>query len=71
MHLYKNYAHISDTDMTENEKILRAPYNAEDPLKSLIKTLKECTDFATGASEPVSDTQLVHIAYVLLAETEQ
>ena len=61
-HLYKDYANISPSGMAENDERLRAAYNAEEPLESLIKRLDECTDFATEDRKPVSETQLVRIA---------
>ena len=70
-HLYKNYARISPLDMAVNNERLQASYNAKEPLKSLIKRLNECADFATAAGEPVSETQLFRIAYGLVAKTGQ
>ena len=43
-------------------------YNAEEPLESLIERLNKCAYFSTAAGEPVSDTQLVRIAYGMVAE---
>ena len=70
-HLYKNYARISSSDMAANDERLRTSYNAEETIESLIEGLNECADFATVAGEPVSETQLVRISYVLVAETGQ
>ena len=55
--------------MAENYKRLHAPYNAEEPLESLIERLNKCADFATAASELVSDTQLVRISYGIVSGT--
>ena len=55
--------------MPENDERVWAPYNMEEPLESLIERLNECTDFATSASDPVSETQLAHITYGLVMET--
>ena len=52
--------------MLANEKILRASYNAEEPLKIPIERLNECADYSTAAREPVLETQLVRIAYQLM-----
>ena len=68
-HIYEHYGRISSTDMAANEKRLRSSYSAEEPLESLIEKLNECTDLATTASEPVLETQLVHIEYGLVTET--
>ena len=68
-HIYENYARIYRSGMAENNEILRASYNAEEPLESLIERLNECADFATAAGAPVLETQLVRIAYRLMLET--
>ena len=49
----------------------QAAYNSEELLESLIERLDKCVDFATEAGDPVSETQLVRIAYGLVAETGQ
>ena len=69
--LYEKYARISSTDVAANNKIIRSPYNVEEPLKSLIKRLNECEDFATSVSELVSDNHIVRITYGLVSETGQ
>ena len=70
-HLYKNYAQISATDIAENNKRLRAPYNAEDLIESLVRGINECANFYTAARETVSQTQIVRIVYGLVYETGQ
>ena len=57
--------------MAANDERLQSSYNAKTPLKSLIERLNECADFATAARESVLETQLVRIAYELVAETGQ
>ena len=57
--------------MAANNERLQASYNAEEKLGSLIERLNECADFATAAGKTVLETQLVHIAYRLVAETGQ
>ena len=57
--------------MSANDERLQASYNAEETLGSLIERLNECADFATAAGKIVLETQLVHIAYGLVAETGQ
>ena len=70
-HIYKHYACISSMDMAANNERLRASCNTKEPLESLIKRLNEYADFTTAASEPVSETQLVRIAYGLVYKTGQ
>ena len=70
-HLYEHYACISLSEMAANNERLRAYYNAEEALESLVERLNECADLATAACKPVLETQLVHISYGLVAETFQ
>ena len=57
--------------MASNGERLRSEYNVEEPLEGLIERLNKCTEFALIASEPVSDTHIVRIAYVLVVEMGQ
>ena len=66
-----NYACISDMYTSANNERLGSPYKGEEPHEGLITGLNECTDFSPTAREPVSDTQLVVIAYRLVAETRK
>ena len=61
-HIYEHYGRIIPLDMAVNDEILQASYKTEEPIESLIKRINECADFATASGEPVSETQLVHIA---------
>ena len=36
-HIYEHYARISPSDMAANDEILRASYNTEEPLESLVE----------------------------------
>ena len=67
--LYTHYTCIYVTDMSDNDERLWSPYNEEEPLKGLIKRLNGCADFAAVASDLVSETQLIRIAYRLVADT--
>ena len=70
-HIYRDYAHIYPSDMAANDERLRSSYNAEEPLESLLERLYECVDLAVEAGELVLETQIVRIAYRLVAETGQ
>ena len=71
MHLYSNYTRIYVTEMAEIDECLQSRYNAEEPIESLVKRLKECADFAMEESKPVTKTQLVRIVYRMVNETKQ
>ena len=64
----EHYVSISLTDMEANHERIRASYNSEELLESLLERINKCVNFATASSEPVSETQLVNIAYRLVSE---
>ena len=57
--------------MASKEARLNSAYNAEEPLKILIGRPKKCAYIAALAGFPVTETQLVLIAYRLVAKTGQ
>ena len=57
--------------MSANDKRLRSPYNAEDPLGGLIEILNESANFTASARKTVTDTQIICIPYILVAVTGQ
>ena len=57
------------TNLAENNKKLREPCNPDETLKSLYTRLNECMDYATAASDPITEVQAVRIAYGIVAET--
>ena len=68
-HLYNNYAQISSTDMATNNKRLHTSYNAEKQIESFIERLDDCAYLATASRQTVSETQLLHFTYMLVAGT--
>ena len=71
MHLYCHYAHISATEMAENDARLQVLYNSEELLNRFINWLNECNNFVAVAGEPITEVQLVRISYGLIYETGQ
>ena len=55
--------------MAENDKNIKLPYNAEKPLNILIEILNKYAYLAVSEGETVMETELVCIAYCLVAET--
>ena len=70
-HLYSHYARICTTYMEENDEKIRSHYKAEKTLKGIIYMINECVDFAAGAGEMVTETQLVRITYELVVKMGQ
>ena len=67
--LNANYTHIFAMQIAEKNEKTRSQYNMGELLKSFTESLNKCSDFAAAASKSVSETQLVRIAYGLVAET--
>ena len=70
-HIYAHYARISATYLAENDRKLWETYNPDEPLKILYTRLNECVDYSTATGEPITEGQVVCIAYGLVAETGQ
>ena len=65
-HLYDHYARILATDLADNDKKLRGPYNPYEPLESLYLRLNKCVYYATTSGEPITEGQVVRIGYGLI-----
>ena len=66
LHLYDQYARISTIYLAANYANLREPFNPSNPLESLYMRLNECIDCATAAGEPITEGQVVRIAYAII-----
>ena len=58
-------------DPANNKKNLRDPWNPDEPLKIIYMRLNECVEYAALAGKPITEGQVIHIAYSLVAETGQ
>ena len=58
-------------DLAANGKNLREYFNPNNPLDSLYMRLNEWVDYATAEGETITEGQVMHIAYSLVAETGQ
>ena len=68
-HLYSHYAQILAMDLAENDRNLWETYNPDEPLESLYTRLNDCFDYMTAAGEPITELQVIRIAYHLVEET--
>ena len=59
------------TDLELNNYKMRQPFNIDEPVKSVYTRLNECIDYANLAGKPITEEQVVRIAYGLIAETGQ
>ena len=69
IHSYLHYDRIFTTIISVNDEQLRSPYNAENPLKGIIKRLNEYDDFSLAEIDPVTDTEFFRIMHGLVTET--
>ena len=69
--LYAHKVQILVTDLADNDRKLRENFNPDEPLESLYTRLNKCIDYATAAGEPITEGQVVCIAYGLVTETWQ
>ena len=59
------------TDLAEKCRKLQETYNTYKPLKILYTRNNECVDYVTATGKPITEGQVVRIAYGLVAETGQ
>ena len=55
--------------MVVNYKSLISSYNPEEPLNSIIKIIKNYSDYAAAAGKPVTEKYLIRISYGIVANT--
>ena len=55
--------------MQENDKRLRAPYNSNEPFRTLIDQIKNAVDSASARDTPYTPAQVVGIAFQLVFQT--
>ena len=70
-HLYAHYTRILATDLAKNDRKLWETYNPDEPIERLYTRLNKCVDYATTASERITEGQVVRISYDLVTETGQ
>ena len=69
-HLYLSYANISDGDLEDNDKRMRANYDVNQPMEVLIEQIDDAVDIAAAADKPYSVEQVVTAAYNLVFKTD-
>ena len=55
--------------MQENDNRLRAPYNSNEPFRTLIDQIKNTVDSASARDTPYTPAQVVGIAFQLVFQT--
>ena len=67
--IYDHYSRILATDFADNDTKLREAFNPDNPLESLYMRLNKCIDYATVGGDPITEGQIMRIAYSLIKET--
>ena len=62
-YLYDNYAKITDSDLQENDKKLRAPYDPSQPIETFFARIEECREYAAAGNTPYTPQQILSCAY--------
>ena len=68
-HLYKTYANISPSDLQDNDARLRAPYDANHPIETLVDQVDNAVEYAAAGDTPYTPQQVVSIAFQLVYQT--
>ena len=68
-HLYLAYVKISDGDLEENDKQIRADYNVNQPMEVLFEQIDDSVDIAVTANNPYLAEQVVTSAHNLVFKT--
>ena len=68
-HLYYKYAKIYASALQDNDKRLRAPYDSNQPLETLIDQVKNAVDYASAGDTPYTPSQVVGINFQLVFQT--
>ena len=68
-HLYLAYTKISDGDLEENDKQMRADYDVNQPMEVLIDKIDDAMEIVDAANNPYSAEQVVTAAYNLVFKT--
>ena len=62
-HLWTEYGTIDGSDLTQNEKRMKAPWNPPAPIENLFKQLKTGQEFAFKGSEVITESVMLRYGY--------
>ena len=61
-HLYAAYTKITEGDLEENDKRMRADYDVNQPMEFIIEQIDDAVDMAAASDNPYSTEQVVTTA---------
>ena len=68
-YLFRNYGQITPIDLEANEKRMKADWNPNDPIDTLVNQIEDAIEFADDAGQPFSPAQILTTAYTLVFKT--
>ena len=68
-HLYDVYAKILPDDLVKNTENMSAPWDPNQPFEYLIRQIQNGIDFAAHGQTPLTNKQIVNMAYTVVAST--
>jgi hypothetical protein len=60
---------IAPTELTQNYKRINAPYDPNQPIKTLFQQIQDARDFAVAGRQPYGAAMIVNVAYTLVFNT--
>jgi hypothetical protein len=68
-HLLTYYAMIAPTELTQNYERLNAPYDPNQPIKTLFQQIQDDRAFVVAGGQPYGAAMIVNVAYTLVFNT--
>jgi hypothetical protein len=68
-HLLTYYAMIASTELTQKYESLNAPYEPNQPIKTLFQQVQDARAFALAGGQPYGATMIENVAYTLVFNT--
>jgi hypothetical protein len=68
-HLYAQYAHISASDLQDNDVTFKAPYDPNMPIETLFDQIESGMDYAAAGLSSYRTEQVINNAFQLLYAT--
>jgi uncharacterized phage-associated protein len=67
--LFQSYGRITPQQLIENQKTMMSPWDPNTPFEQLIDQLEDGSEFADAGSQPITDSQILTMAYTLVHQT--
>ena len=68
-HLYDTYGLKTTTDLEENDRRIREPFDGTKPIESLYDQIEEAVEYVDAGNAPYHTSQIVARTYLLIFNT--